>query len=36
MKFISKFGFIALSLTLGACSAKQAPAQSPNRPLALP
>ena len=24
MKFVGKFGFIALSLTLGACSAKQA------------
>jgi len=32
MKFISKFGFIALSLTLGACSAKQA---SPPPPLTL-
>jgi len=29
MKFIGKFGFIALSLTLGACSAKQAPPPPP-------
>jgi hypothetical protein len=32
MKCISTFGFIALSLTLGACSAKQAP---PPQPLTL-
>src|SRR6266852_8136172 len=29
MKFIGKFGFIALSLTLGACSANQAPPPPP-------
>ena len=29
MKFIGKFGFIALSLTLGACSTKQAPPPPP-------
>src|SRR5271170_6389081 len=29
MNFIGKFGFIALSLTLGACSAKQAPPPPP-------
>ncbi len=29
MKFIGKFGFIALSLMLGACSAKQAPPPPP-------
>ena len=29
MKFIGKFGFIALSLTVGACSAKQAPPPPP-------
>lgn len=29
MKFIDKFGFIALSLTLGACSAKQPPPPPP-------
>jgi type IV secretory pathway VirB9-like protein len=29
MKFIGKFGFIALSLTLGACSTKQAPTPPP-------
>jgi hypothetical protein len=29
MKFIGKFGFITLSLMLGACSAKQAPPPPP-------